>query len=114
MSAAGSERYALIAGNGQFPLLVLQEARRQGVEMTVLAIREEALPEIEKLGAPVHWLSLGELQKALGILRAEKISKAVLAGQVKHTQIFSDIPPDGLLAQLLTKLPQKKIGRAHV
>ena len=54
MSAAGSERYALIAGNGQFPLLVLQEARRQGLEMTVLAIREEALPEIEKLGAPVH------------------------------------------------------------
>ncbi len=107
MSAAGSERYALIAGNGKFPLLVLQEARRQGVEMTVLAIREEALPEIEKLGAPVHWLSLGGLQEALGILREEKICKAVLAGQVKHKQIFSDIPPDGLLAQLLTKLPQK-------
>ncbi|MBI2957143.1 MAG: UDP-2,3-diacylglucosamine diphosphatase LpxI [Acidobacteria bacterium] len=105
MTAA--ERYALIAGNGQFPLLVLQEARRQGVEIVVLALREETFPEIEHLGAPVHWVSLGELQKALGILRQEAVGKAVLAGQVKHAQIFSDIPPDPLLAQLLATLPEK-------
>lgn len=101
------ERYALIAGNGQFPLLVLKEARRQGVDMVVLAIREEAFPEIEQLGARVHWVSLGELQKALGILRQEAVRKAVLAGQVRHGQIFSDIPPDTFLAQLLARLPQK-------
>jgi len=101
------ERYALIAGNGQFPLLVLKEARRQGVDMVVLAIREEAFPEIEQLGARVHWVSLGELQKALGILRQEAVRKAVLAGQVRHDQIFSDIPPDTFLAQLLARLPQK-------
>ena len=101
------ERYALIAGNGQFPLLVLKEARRQGVDMIVLAIREEAFPEIEQLGARVHWVSLGELQKALGILRQEAVRKAVLAGQVRHDKIFSDIPPDTFLAQLLARLPQK-------
>ncbi|OFV80026.1 MAG: hypothetical protein A3B65_05500 [Acidobacteria bacterium RIFCSPHIGHO2_02_FULL_67_57] len=101
------ERYALIAGNGQFPLLVLKEARRQGVDMVVLAIREEAFPEIEQLGARVHWVSLGELQKALGILRQEAVRKAVLAGQVRHDKIFSDIPPDTFLAQLLARLPQK-------
>jgi hypothetical protein len=102
-----SERYALIAGNGQFPLLVLREARRQGVDMVVLALREETAPEIEQLGAPVHWVSLGELQKALGILRQEAVRKAVLAGQVKHTQIFSDIPPDPVLKQMLTLLSKK-------
>lgn len=107
MSAAPGERYALIAGNGQFPLLVLREARRQGVDMVVLAIREETFPEIEQLGARVHWVSLGELQKGLGILRQEAVRKAVLAGQVKHTQIFSDIPPDSFLAQILARLPQK-------
>ncbi|MFQ5778353.1 MAG: LpxI family protein [Terriglobia bacterium] len=107
MSTPRGERYALIAGNGQFPLLVLREARRQGVDMVVLAVREETFPEIEHVGAPVHWISLGELQKALDILRQEAIRKAVLAGQVKHTQIFSDIPADPLLRGLLARLPEK-------
>lgn len=101
------ERYALIAGNGEFPLRVLAEARRQGREMVVLAIREETFPAIEQLGAPVHWLSLGELEKALEILRRAEVRKAVLAGQVKHTKIFSGIPPDALLRQLLNTLPNK-------
>lgn len=104
MSAA---RYALIAGNGEFPLRVLEQARRRGVEMLVLGIREETYPEIEQLGAPVHWVSLGELEKALGILRGAQVNKAVLAGQVKHTKIFSSIPPDAALGQLLASLPQK-------
>ncbi len=102
-----ADRYALIAGNGQFPLLVLQEAKKQGVIMVVLALREETWPEIEKLGAPVHWVSLGELQKALGILQGESVRKVVMAGQVKHKQIFSDVPPDGFMGQLLAGLPQK-------
>lgn len=101
------ERYALIAGNGQFPLLVLEQAQRQGVEMVVVAIREETFPEIEQLGARVYWVSLGELQKALEILRREQVRKAVMAGQVKHKQIFSAIPPDAVLGQLLATLPRK-------
>ncbi|HXE76027.1 MAG TPA: UDP-2,3-diacylglucosamine diphosphatase LpxI [Candidatus Xenobia bacterium] len=103
----GAGRYALIAGNGQFPLLVLREAQKQGVNMVVLALREETWPDIEQLGVPVHWVSLGELQKALGILKSESVSKVVMAGQVKHKQIFSNIPPDGFMGQLLAGLPQK-------
>ena len=102
-----ADRYALIAGNGQFPLLVLESALKQGADMVVLAIREETWPEIEKLGARVHWVSLGELQKALGLLKQEAVRKVVLAGQVKHAQIFSDIPPDPVLKQLLALMPQK-------
>ncbi|MFQ5696619.1 MAG: LpxI family protein, partial [Terriglobia bacterium] len=101
------ERYALIAGNGQFPLLVLEEARRQGADMVVLALKEETRPEIEQLGARVHWVSLGELEKALGILRQEKVQKVLLAGQVKHNQIYSDIAPDPAMAQLLALVPEK-------
>jgi hypothetical protein len=104
---SGGERYALIAGNGQFPLLVLKEARRQCVDVVVLAIREETFPEIEQFGAPVHWVSLGDLQKALGILRQEAVKKVVLAGQVKHRQIFSDTPPDPALGMLLSMLPER-------
>jgi len=102
-----TDRYALIAGNGQFPLLVLESALKQGADMVVLAIREETWPEIEKLGARVHWVSLGELQKALGLLKQEAVRKVVLAGQVKHAQIFSDIPRDPVLKQLLALMPQK-------
>lgn len=104
---SGLAGYALIAGNGEFPLRVLEGARRQGVEMVVVAIREETFPEIEGLGAPVHWVSLGEMEKALGILRQAEVRKAVLAGQVKHTKIFSSIPPDALLRQLLASMPKK-------
>lgn len=107
MNQPRGDRYALIAGNGEFPLLVLREARRQGVEMVVLAIREETFPEIEQLGARVHWVSLGELQKALGVLRREAVQKVLLAGQVKHAQIFSDVPADSMLRQLLDTLPKK-------
>ncbi len=104
---APAERYALIAGNGQFPLLVLQEARRRGVDMVVLALREETDPAIEAPGVRVHWVSLGELQKALNILRQEAVRRVMLAGQVKHTQILSNVPPDPVLAALLAQMPQR-------
>jgi hypothetical protein len=107
VSSAASKRYALIAGNGQFPLLVLREALGRGIDMVVLALREETYPQIKQLGARVHWVSLGDLQGALRILREEEVGRVVLAGQVKHTQIFSDIPADPVLAQLLARLPKK-------
>jgi len=98
-------RLGLIAGNGKFPFLVLEAARAQGYEVVVAAIKEEAFPEIESKGATsVHWLSLGELSKLIDTFKAEGVTRAVMAGQVKHKQIFSAIKPDWRLAKLLLSL----------
>jgi DUF1009 family protein len=95
----------LIAGNGTFPLLVLDAARAQGFDVVVVAIKEEASPEIEDHGAAsVHWLSLGELSKLIETFHREGVRRAVMAGQVKHKQIFSSIRPDWRLAKLLLSL----------
>jgi DUF1009 family protein len=99
------EKLGLIAGNGKFPFLVLEAARAQGYEVVVAAIKEEAFPEIESHGAAaVHWLSLGELSKLIETFRREGVSRAIMAGQVKHKQIFSSIRPDLRLAKLLLSL----------
>jgi DUF1009 family protein len=98
-------RLGLIAGNGKFPLLVLEAARAKGHDVVVAAIREEADPEIERHGAvAVHWLSLGELSKLISTFKAEGVTEAIMAGQVKHKQIFSSIRPDLKLAKLLLSL----------
>ena len=98
-------RLGLIAGNGTFPLLLLDAARAQGTEVIVAAIKEETFPEIERRGAKaVHWLSLGELSKLIDTFKREGVSQAVMAGQVKHKQIFSSIRPDWKLAKLLMQL----------
>src|SRR5580692_5093614 len=100
-----AERIGLIAGNGSFPLLVLDAARAQGFEVIVAAIKEEAFPEIEAHGAAaVHWLSLGELSKLIETFQREGVRRAVMAGQVKHKQIFSSIRPDWRLAKMLLSL----------
>jgi UDP-2,3-diacylglucosamine hydrolase len=100
-----AEKIGLIAGNGSFPLLVLDAARARGLDVVVAAIREETFPEIEEHGAAsVHWLSLGELSKLIEILKREGVRRAVMAGQVKHKQIFSSIRPDWRLAKLLLSL----------
>jgi DUF1009 family protein len=100
-----SEKIGLIAGNGAFPLLVLDAARGRGLDVVVAAIREETFPDIEQHGAlSVHWLSLGELSKLIEILKREGVRRAVMAGQVKHKQIFSSIRPDWRLAKLLLSL----------
>jgi len=98
-------KLGLIAGNGTFPFLVLNAARAQGFDVVVAAIKEEAFPEIENKGASaVHWLSLGELSKLIDTFKAEGVTRAVMAGQVKHKQIFSSIKPDWRLAKLLLSL----------
>jgi UDP-2,3-diacylglucosamine hydrolase len=98
-------RLGLIAGNGKFPFLVLDAARAQGFEVVVAAIREETSPEIDSHGAvSVHWLSLGELSKLIDTFKAQGITRAVMAGQVRHKQIFSSIKPDWRLAKLLLSL----------
>jgi UDP-2,3-diacylglucosamine hydrolase len=98
-------KLGLIAGNGTFPFLVLEAARAQGFDVVVAAIKEEASPEIASRGAAsVHWLSLGELSKLIDTFKAEGVTRAVMAGQVKHKQIFSAIRPDWRLAKLLLSL----------
>ncbi len=99
-----NDKLGLIAGNGKFPLLVLDAARAQGFQVVVTAIKEEASPEIEGRGATVHWLSLGELSKLIETFKREGVHRAVMAGQVKHKQIFSSIRPDWRLAKLLLSL----------
>jgi DUF1009 family protein len=102
---ASTQKLGLIAGNGKFPFLVLEAARAQGYEVVVAAIREETSPEIESRGAAsVHWLSLGELSKLIDTFKAAGVTRAVMAGQVKHKQIFSAIRPDWRLAKLLLSL----------
>jgi DUF1009 family protein len=100
-----TEKLGLIAGNGKFPFLVLDAARAQGYEVVVAAIKEEAFPEIESHGAvSVHWLSLGELSKLIETFQRAGVRRAVMAGQVRHKQIFSSIRPDWRLAKLLLSL----------
>jgi hypothetical protein len=102
-------KLGLIAGNGRFPFLLLDAARAQGLAVVVAAIREETDPEIDRRAAEddhitVYWLSLGELSLLIETFRKEGVSKAVMAGQVKHKQIFSSIRPDWRLAKLLLNL----------
>ena len=102
---AESEKLGLIAGNGRFPLLVLDAARARGLDVVVAAIQEETFPEIESHGAAaVHWMSLGELSKLIDIFKREGVTRAIMAGQVKHKQIFSSIKPDWRLARLILSL----------
>src|SRR5438477_1753165 len=104
---ANTTGWGLIAGNGRFPFLVLEGARSQGIEMAVIALKEEASAELEKLAKRLHWVSLGELSKTIDLMHQEGVKQAVMAGQVKHNKIFSAIRPDWKLAKLLFSLPRK-------
>jgi DUF1009 family protein len=97
-------KLGIIAGNGRFPFLVLDAARAQGYDVVVAAIKEETFPDIESRDATVHWFSLGELSKLIETFQREGVTRAVMAGQVKHKQIFSSIRPDWRLAKLLLSL----------
>jgi DUF1009 family protein len=101
---ASSSRIGLIAGNGKFPFLVLEAARSQGFEVVVAAIKEETSPDIEKHASTVHWLGLGQLGRLIKTFKAEGVSRAIMAGQVKHKQLFTDIVPDLKMLQLLASL----------
>ena len=109
-------KLGLIAGNGRFPFLLLDAARAQGLTVVVAAIREETDAEIDRRaaeddGITVHWLSLGELSRLIETFHKEGVTKAVMAGQVKHKQIFSSIRPDWRLAKLLMNLPVRSTDR---
>ena len=102
-------KLGLIAGNGRFPFLLLDAARAQGLPVVVAAIQEETEAEMDEraardAGVTVHWLSLGELSRLIETFHKEGVTRAVMAGQVKHKQIFSSIRPDWRLAKLLMSL----------
>jgi DUF1009 family protein len=106
-SISNSNSWGLIAGNGRFPFLVLEGARSQGIDMAVIAIKEEADPDLGKIAPRLHWVSLGELSKTIDLLHQEGVTQAVMAGQVKHNKIFSAIRPDWKLLKVLFALPKK-------
>jgi hypothetical protein len=105
-------RIGLIAGNGRFPFLVLDAARRLGHEVTIVAVQEEASPELNAAAArepraEIVWMSLGQLSRCIETLRASGATRAVMAGQVRHVKIFSGIVPDRLLFSVLLRLRSK-------
>lgn len=101
-------RLGLIAGNGRFPFLVLDAARAQGHDVTVIATKEEAFPELNDAaasrGAAIHWISIGQLGRCISLLKASGVTHAVMAGQVKHTKIFGGIVPDLTFLSVLRQL----------
>src|SRR6202050_2486591 len=100
-------KYGIIAGNGRFPVIALETARKQGDEAIAIAIKEEASPDVENAAARCHWVSLGELGKLIAICKSEGITQIMMAGEVKHAKIFSSIRPDWQLVKVLASLMQK-------
>lgn len=102
-----SQRYGMIAGNGRFPLLALETARREGHEVVVVAIENEASPDLVPLASALHWVNIGQLGKLIEILKREQVSEVMMTGQVKHVSLFSGITPDWRLVKLLASLKEK-------
>jgi DUF1009 family protein len=100
-------RYGLIAGNGKFPFMIIEGARRAGVALSVAAIREETDPRIEQEVERLTWVGIGQLGKMISFFKGEGVEKAIMAGQVKHLQIFSGAVPDARMLKMLLKLPRR-------
>ena len=100
-------KLGLIAGNGKFPFLVLQGAKRSGASVAVAAIREETDPDIERFADRLTWVGIGQLGKMLRFFKSEGVDKAIMAGQVKHVQIFSRAIPDVRMLKMLLRLPRR-------
>ncbi len=97
----------MIAGNGRFPVLALETARKLGHDVVAICIREEASPELEKLASRCYWISIGQLSRLIEICKEEEITEVMMAGQVKHVSIFSSLRPDWRLFKLLSTLREK-------
>lgn len=100
-------KYGLIAGNGQFPFLVIDGARRQGAELSVVAINEETDPRIEREASDVRWVGIGQLGKMISFFKDRGVERVMMAGQVKHVQIFSGAMPDMRMVKMLWNLPRR-------
>ncbi|HEV2883636.1 MAG TPA: UDP-2,3-diacylglucosamine diphosphatase LpxI [Pyrinomonadaceae bacterium] len=99
--------YGLIAGNGKFPFMVVEGARRAGVSLSVAAIREETDPQLEQEVERLTWVGIGQLGKMIRFFKSEGVEKAMMAGQVRHVQIFSRAIPDARMLKMLLKLPRR-------
>jgi UDP-2,3-diacylglucosamine hydrolase len=100
-------KYGLIAGNGQFPFLVVEGARRNGASLSVVAIKEETDKRINEVAEDVAWVGIGQLGKMISHLKSAGVTKAIMAGQVKHVQIFSGALPDARMLKMLWNLPKR-------
>ena len=100
-------QFGLIAGNGQFPFLTAEGARRAGARLAIVAIKEETDPKIEALGFPVKWVGIGQLGKMISFFKEQQVEKALMCGQVKHVQIFSGALPDMRMVKMLWNLPRR-------
>jgi DUF1009 family protein len=100
-------KYGVIAGNGRFPVIALETARKQGDEAIAIAIKEEASADVERAAARCYWVSLGELSRLIEICKSEDITQIMMAGQVKHAKIFSSIRPDWRLVKLLAAMTER-------
>ena len=100
-------KFGLIAGNGKFPFMVVEGARQSGARMVVVAIREETDPSIEELAERVEWVGIGQLGRMIRFFKDEGVEKAIMAGQVKHVQIFSRAVPDARMLKVLLRLPRR-------
>jgi DUF1009 family protein len=100
-------KIGLIAGNGKFPFLVIEGALKAGASIAVAAIREETDPEIERVAERLTWVGIGQLGKMLRFFKSEGVEKAIMAGQVKHVQIFSRAIPDVRMLKMLLRLPKR-------
>src|SRR5581483_8183749 len=99
--------FGLVAGNGKFPFLVLDAARSQGHDMVVAAIKEETFPEIEKYTSRIEWMGIGQLGRLIKYFKREGVTHAMMAGQVKHVQLFSGAIPDWRMVKVLASLVRK-------
>ena len=100
-------KYGLIAGNGQFPFLVVEGARKSGAELAVVAIKEETDPRIDEIAENIRWVGIGQLGRMLSFFKEQSVEKAIMAGQVKHVQIFSGAMPDMRMVKMLWNLPRR-------
>ncbi|MGQ0542377.1 MAG: LpxI family protein, partial [Blastocatellia bacterium] len=100
-------RYGLIAGNGQFPFLVVEGAKKQGASLSVAAIKEETDKRIDDVAENVTWVGIGQLGKMIDFFKREGVTRAIMAGQVKHVQIFSGSLPDVRMLKMLWNLPKR-------
>src|SRR5215210_3918838 len=100
-------KFGLIAGNGKFPFMVVEGARQSGIPLVVAAIREETDPEMDRRAERVKWVGIGQLGRMIRFFKEEGVEKAIMAGQVKHVQIFSRAIPDARMLKMLLKLPRR-------
>ena len=100
-------KFGMIAGNGSFPFLVLDGARKAGVDLAVVAIKEETDPRIEEGDEEVTWVGIGQLGKMISFFKRRDVTRVIMAGQVKHAQLFSGSIPDLRMVKMLWGLPRR-------